>query len=107
MGISKYLTALGALLLGSFSLNANAQTPACSWKSVYGYGSGGSSYTVWNCSSSTNVLIAWRIDSFTYMGPGSPTEPSCGARTIISGYKSIGTEGSVYPLKCNSIIVAE
>lgn len=34
MKFSNYLVVFGLMLLGSVSLNANAQTPVCTWSSV-------------------------------------------------------------------------
>ncbi len=103
MKISTSITSFVFLLLGSISINASAQSSACTWASVYGYISNNNQYISWNCQSPSGTIIASRQDIYsltwyTY---------SCGSVNVVSGYQNTGTtQGSSYPQNCNTNIVA-
>ncbi|WP_141229399.1 hypothetical protein [Cellvibrio mixtus] len=101
MKLSKYIAAFGLTLLGSLSINTHAQTSVCTWSAVYGYSSGGTSYTSMLCRTSSNAVAASRTDSWTY-GIGY----NCGTPSLSAGYHNTQIkQGSSYPALCNDIIV--
>lgn len=101
MKFSKALAGLGFLVLGSVAFNASAQASVCTWSSVYGYSSGGSSYTTYICKTSSNVVAASRTDTWT-----SGIGYSCGTPTVSNGFHNTQIrQGTFYPLLCNDIIV--
>lgn len=103
MKFSKLVASLGLLLLGSISINASAQTSACTWKSVYGYSSGGNYYYSYICQLTSGTTIASRQDTY-YSSFGYY---SCGTPSVSSGYQNTGIkQGTQYPAMCNDIIVA-
>lgn len=103
MKFSKLLAGFGLMFLGSLSINASAQTTVCTWGSVYGYSSGGTSYTTFICRvGGGTVVAASRTDTWTY-GPGY----TCGTVTVAAGYQNTyTTQGSSYPLNCNTNVIA-
>ncbi len=101
MKFSTLLASLSLMFLGSVSISASAQTSVCTWNSVYGYTSGGTSYTTYICRTSSNVVAASRTDTWTY-GIGY----RCGTPSISTGFHNTHIkQGSTYPLQCNDIIV--
>jgi len=102
MKFSNYLVAFGLLFLGFISINANAQTPVCTWNSVYGYTNNNISYTIYICRLSSNVVVATRTDTWSY-GRGH----SCGTPNVSDGYHNTQIrQGSTYLSYCNDTIVA-
>lgn len=102
MKISKLIAGFGLMLLGSVSINASAQSSACTWNSVYGYTSGNYSYTSFICRQSSGNVIASRQDVYN-LSWGTYT---CGSVSVASGYQNTGiTQGSSYPFSCNTNIV--
>ena len=98
MQFSKLVASIGLIVLGSFSINASAQTSVCTWGSTYGT----STSVTWLCRNSSNVTLATRTD--THNGTG---QYWCGSVNVSSGYTNTGiVQGSNYPLKCNVTIVA-
>lgn len=105
MKFLKLCAGLGLAVLASISVNASAQTAACTWSSVYGYGSSGTSYTVFVCKTGAGSQIASRTDTYNYQ---YVSQRICGTPSVASGYKSTGIkEGTYYPLSCNDIIVVD
>lgn len=106
MKFLKLCAGLGLAVLASVSVNASAQTAACKWTGVYGYGGGGASYTVLACKTPTNTVVASRTDVYNYQYSGRYT---CGTPSVAAGYRNTGIyEGSSsYPTMCNTIITAE
>lgn len=101
MQFSKLVASIGLIVLGSFSINASAQTSLCTWSSVYGSTSNGYTSVTFLCRSSNNAVLASRQDNNPSAGPFW-----CGSITIASGYKSAGSQGTGYPATCNVAIVA-
>lgn len=105
MKFYKLLAGFGLAVLASISVNASAQTAACTWSSVYGYGGGGTSYTVFVCKTVSGNQIASRTDAYNYQ---YVQQRICGTPSVSNGYKSTGIkQGNYYPLSCNDIIVVD
>ncbi len=103
MKFLKLCAGLGLAVLASVSVNASAQTAACTWTSVYGSNVNGVSTVSFVCRNSTATVIASRTDSrFTWQ-----SNYTCGTPSIMSGYQKTGAkEGVYYPLICNDVIVS-
>lgn len=104
MKLSTFVASFVFLLLGSISINASAQSSACTWASVYGYTSNGNQYISWNCKlPNGTTVVASRTDTYsltwyTY---------TCGSVSVSNGYQNTGTaQGTAYPQNCNTNIVA-
>lgn len=105
MKFYKLLAGFGLAVLASVSVNASAQTAACTWSGVYGYGGGGGqSYTTVACKTPSGTVIASRTDVYRY-GSQYFTGWTCGTPSVSSGYTNTGiTQGATYPALCNTII---
>lgn len=103
MKFSKLLAGFGLMFLGSLSISASAQTTVCTWGSVYGYTSGGTSYTTYICRvGGGNVVAASRTDTWTYSWGYT-----CGTVNVSAGYQNTyTTQGSSYPSSCNTNVIA-
>lgn len=104
MKFLKLCAGLGLAVLASISVNASAQTAACTWSIISGYGGpGGWSSMLASCKTSSGLQIASRTDT-----KASSTAPIvCGTATISSGYVGTNTFGTgAYPSYCNQVIVA-
>lgn len=102
MKFYKLFAGFSLAVLASVSVNASAQTAACTWSIVSGYGGpGGWSSMLASCKTTAGLQIATRTDT-----KASSTAPIvCGTATISSGYigtSSYGTGG--YPSYCNQVI---